>query len=129
MAQTANRSLAESAVRALNDKCEALGLARRFELDPGSSAKGIRHKLLERRPELVHPVASTSIGRTYAEALKYLNAMNHALLSVVAERDSRRSALGSATPAGGTRTLHDPDAREVRRVGETTVYDLRNSMS
>lgn len=109
---TANRVLVESAVRALNDKAEAIGLARRFELEAGSSAKGIRHKLLERRPELVHPVASTSIGRTYAEALKYVNAMNHALLAVRADRESRRSQLGLPTPSGGTRQL--PDGEQVR---------------
>lgn len=87
----------ERAVEALNDKAERLGWTRRFELRPGSSANGVWHALEENFPGVKDPITVTKIGRSYREALGYVETMNHALLAGVAEREmSRGRALHSA---------------------------------
>lgn len=80
----------EAAVASLNDKGEQLGLDRRFEFMPGSRVNGISHRLVEFQTTLEHPVNDTKIGRSLAESLAYVNAMNHGLLAVLGDRAHRR---------------------------------------
>ena len=90
------KTLVESAVVALNDKAELLGMDRRFEFAAGSRANGVQHALIETQPTLVHPISQTKIGRSFAEAHTYLVAMNHALLAAIADRDHRRVSIHAA---------------------------------
>jgi hypothetical protein len=86
----------ESAVTALNDKAGELGMDRRFEFRPGNRATGVSHVLLECRDvegnTLPVWVGETKIGGPLADALRYVEAMNHALLSLLADRDFRRAS-------------------------------------
>lgn len=110
------KATVESAVTALNDKAERMGMDRRFAFQPGSNVNGIQHVLEEHHPALSHPNV-TKIGKTLAEAHGYVLAMNHALLSAAQDRQLRRDAVRYGAPL----PVHDPDARSVRRASEESA--------
>ena len=104
-----SRALVESAVHSLNDKAEQLGMSRRFEFHPGSKAMGRQHTLVETQPTLAHPVSQTKIGITLKDALEYVTAMNHGLLTALQDRSHKRSQTVTGS------TFVDPDARSATR--------------
>lgn len=88
-----SKKAVESSVRWLNGKLKEIGSQRWYEFLPGPTGSQQRHKLLEYVPEMVHPRSEEVIGRTYAEALKFVNAMNHALSGVIADRRAARNVV------------------------------------
>lgn len=90
---TVTKKVVESSVNWLNGKLKELGSERRYQFEMGHNGHGVRHKLLEYVPDLDHPRSQEVIGRTLAEALKYVNAMNHALSGVVADRRRARDHI------------------------------------
>jgi hypothetical protein len=114
----------ETAVERLNGAAKALGLDRKFRVWFGSAVNGVSHRLSETHPGLAHPT-ETPIGKTWSEALNYLNAMRHALESAKRDRDYRAedAKVGLAGP-GMVRAFQrpagfDPDARTVTRQDHT----------
>lgn len=84
------KAMIERAVMHLNDKAEELGLDRKFEFSPGSRSKGRRHRLVEtRRGGDGSPLSDTKIGRSLEEAHAYVTAMQHAFISILADRGPR----------------------------------------
>lgn len=113
----------ESAVRALNDKAEALGWARRYAFQKGNAAMGQQHVLETTVPHLVHPAHREPIGNTLNKAHRYLAAMSQVLSDALAERERSRTGvlLGTGVSLDPGRTtgvgIWDPDAR-INRSGE-----------
>jgi len=111
MTQTSKASV-ESAVRSLNDKAEEMGMDRRFEFMPGSRSNGVWHRLTEFQTSLAHPVSDTKIGRSLAEALAYVEAMNHGLLSVLGDRAHRRTQAMANVAQPTYATMPHPPAED-----------------
>lgn len=107
-----SRTTVESAVSALNAKCERLGWSRRYRLDAGSGPNGVQHCLEELVPELAHPVRRVQIGRTFREASTFLEAVDFGLEAALSERLARRTEVATSSVR---MSFADPDARSVRR--------------
>jgi hypothetical protein len=138
MKERVSKGNVETAVERLNGAAKALGMDRSFRLWFGSAINGVPHSLSETHPRLAHPT-ETPIGKTWGEALAYLNAMRHALESAKRDRDYRaddakagavsgisifeKRAEPLADP-GMVRAFQrpagfDPDARSVTRADHT----------
>ena len=108
--------LVSSVIASLNEKAERLGWVRRYEVEFGSSANGVKHVVQTRLPHLQHPTDLHPFN-TLSKVHQYLLAMGQVLSDAVAERERQR-----ATVRGGAMSLTssfvDPDARSVRRAGE-----------
>jgi hypothetical protein len=115
MAHGITKVLVESVVHSLNDKAERLGWTRRYEVQFGSSANGVKHVLQTRVPHLSHAVDQHPFN-TLSKVHQYLQAMGQVLNDALLERSRQRAeAVGRGiTILTGQPVVYDPDARALR---------------
>lgn len=127
MTHGVTKELVRTVVASINDKAERLGWVRRYEVEFGSNANGVKHVLQTRLPHLQHPTDRHEFA-TLSQVHKYLTAMGGVLNDALLERGRERAivkggamSLAEAVarpdyPIKGS--FADPDARSVRREHE-----------